>query len=383
MVTPAERVFLIIADISGYTHYLAGSEIEHAQDILADLLETVVRAMGPVLRLAKLEGDAVFSYAPEAAIDASMLLDTLETCYSTFRRRIQSIHRATTCQCNACRTIPNLNLKFCAHHGAVVRHRVAGHEELAGTDVILVHRLLKNAIAERFGLHGYALLTSACVEALRINPEALGMTAHVETYEHLGEVRMLVQDLEAHWTREQEIRRVFVQSEGADVSIPFTFPAPPALVWEYLISPTKRPLWLKGVTRLEPDSGDGRIGVGSTLHCVHGQFAHPEEILDWRPFHYFTWATTLPELGEMTTTVELTAVPEGTALRNNVRLKTPPPKAVGEHVVQDFLESFAKLAGMLKDELVAREEPEGVQQARAELVEAAARAREKREGSVR
>lgn len=165
MVTPAERVFLVIADISGYTDYLAGSEIEHAQDILADLLETIVTAMGPVLRLAKLEGDAIFSYAPEAAIDASLFLDALETCYFAFRRRIQS----------ACRTIPSLNLKFCARHGAVLRHRVAGHEELAGTDAILVHRLLKNSISERFGLHGYAMLTGACVEALGINPAVLGM----------------------------------------------------------------------------------------------------------------------------------------------------------------------------------------------------------------
>ncbi len=382
MVTPAERVFLIIADISGYTDYLAGSEIEHAQDVLADLLETVVKAMGPVLRLAKLEGDAIFSYTPEAAIDATMLLDTLETCYFAFRRRIQSIHRATTCQCNACRTIPNLNLKFCAHHGAAVRHRIAGHEELAGTDVILVHRLLKNAIAERFGLHGYALLTAACVDALRINPEALGMTAHVEAYERLGEVRMVVHDLEARWTREQEIRRVFVQSDGADVSMPFTFPAPQALVWEYLTSPMKRPLWLKGVTRLETDTADGRVGIGSTLHCVHGQHSHIEEILDWRPFHYFTWETPFPGLGDLIATIELTAVPEGTVLHSNVRLKQPTPKEMGEQVVQDFLESFEKLASMLKDELAAREEPEGVRQARTELVEAAARARDKREGST-
>ena len=34
---PVERTCLLIADISGYTSYLAGVELDHAQDILADL----------------------------------------------------------------------------------------------------------------------------------------------------------------------------------------------------------------------------------------------------------------------------------------------------------------------------------------------------------
>ena len=79
MLTRTERACLVIADISGYTGYLAGSELDHAQDVLADLLEVVVGGIGPVLRLAKLEGDAVFTYAPEAEVDGSMLLDTPKT----------------------------------------------------------------------------------------------------------------------------------------------------------------------------------------------------------------------------------------------------------------------------------------------------------------
>lgn len=34
-----ERGTLAIADISGYTGYLAGTELEHAPEILVDLLE--------------------------------------------------------------------------------------------------------------------------------------------------------------------------------------------------------------------------------------------------------------------------------------------------------------------------------------------------------
>lgn len=41
-----------------------------------------------------------------------MLLDVVEGCYLGFRKRLRDIAHATTCQCNACRRIPMLNLKF-------------------------------------------------------------------------------------------------------------------------------------------------------------------------------------------------------------------------------------------------------------------------------
>ncbi len=62
MIGDTEPACLAIADISGYTEYLAGVELEHAQDILADLVTTVVTALRPTFRLAKLEGDAAFVY---------------------------------------------------------------------------------------------------------------------------------------------------------------------------------------------------------------------------------------------------------------------------------------------------------------------------------
>ena len=94
---PVERSCLLIADISGYTSYLAGVELDHAQDILADLVGTVVTTMQPTFRLAKLEGDAAFMAAPEADLDGSLLLDVIERCYFGFRRRRRDVRQATTC----------------------------------------------------------------------------------------------------------------------------------------------------------------------------------------------------------------------------------------------------------------------------------------------
>jgi hypothetical protein len=79
---------LVLADISGYTAYLAGVELEHSHDILADLLGTVTVGLSPPLHLAKLEGDAVFCVTPEREpIGRAVLLEALESTYLAFARR--------------------------------------------------------------------------------------------------------------------------------------------------------------------------------------------------------------------------------------------------------------------------------------------------------
>ena len=77
-----------------------------------------------------------------------MLLDTIERCYFGFRRRRRDVRQATSCECNACVRIPDLDLKFVVHHGRAILQKVAGRQELLGSDVIVVHRLLKNEVVE-------------------------------------------------------------------------------------------------------------------------------------------------------------------------------------------------------------------------------------------
>ena len=64
----------------------------------------------------------------------------------------------------------DLDLKFVAHHGQFIKHKMAGREELAGSDVIVVHRLLKNGVNERLGGRAYALFSGACIQAMGIDP---------------------------------------------------------------------------------------------------------------------------------------------------------------------------------------------------------------------
>src|SRR5439155_4625255 len=271
MLAATQPTCFLIADISGYTGYLADVELDHAQDILADLVGAVVTALRPNFRLAKLEGDAAFTFMLAETVDGSMLLDTIERCYFGFRRRRRDVRQATSCECNACTRIPDLNLKFVVHHGRALRQRVAGSEELLGSDVIVVHRLLKNEVVERLGVSAYALFTQAAVEAMAIDPEALGMDPLIETYEHVGEVATWVHDLERRWQEEESRQRVYVSAADSAFAVSIPTSAPPQIAWEFLTVPGRRAGWQAGVTEvLLADSTGNRRGIGATIHCMHG-----------------------------------------------------------------------------------------------------------------
>ena len=296
MLNQPEPACLVIADISGYTSFLAGAELDHAQDILADLMSTVVGSFRPAFRLAKLEGDAAFAYAITETVDGPQLQDMIERCYFAFRRRLRDIRQASTCECNACILVPNLDLKVVAHHGRVIRQRIASSAELVGSDVIVVHRLLKNHVEEATGISAYALYTEACIAAMGLaDPAAAGLVPHREAFEGVGEVGAWIRDLHAAWTAELERASVVVPAKGAARTYQATFDASPALAWDYVTSPAHRPRWQHGVTAVIQAAGqDGRRGVGTVNHCIHGKEAIIEEVLDWQPYDHVTYRSLLP-----------------------------------------------------------------------------------------
>jgi len=188
MSTNPEHGCLLLSDISGFTSFMAKTEIDHAHKIIGDLLELIVKKMTPVLTLLELEGDAVFMYAPSSRLArGETVLELIEATYVAFKDRIQAVRRRTTCECNACRAILNLDLKFIAHHGEYVIETVTGVKKLFGSDVNLVHRLLKNTVTETTGWRAYALFTEKCLAQLDLQLEEMHRGS--ESHEHIGEIQ--------------------------------------------------------------------------------------------------------------------------------------------------------------------------------------------------
>ena len=184
---------LLLADISGYTGFL-GAVADAHRDIILDaevpppayavmshLLDTIVSAIAPAFRLAKLEGDAVFAVAGEAAPRGDALIEAIRGWYGAFGASLETARANWTCACDACIRIGDLDLKFVIHHGAWIAQTIVGQEELLGADVNVAHRLLKNHAREISGSRAYALLSTAAVDALEVPRE--GLVATTERYD--------------------------------------------------------------------------------------------------------------------------------------------------------------------------------------------------------
>jgi uncharacterized protein YndB with AHSA1/START domain len=277
-----ERHILLIADLSGYTGYLMAGEVDEAPLIAGHLVETMLEQLSSEFEVAGLEGDAAFVHAPLNALTGEGLLAAIARSHRAFRQRIVSLRQATTCQCEACRQVPTLELKFFVHVGVVIRQRILGRDEIAGRDVILLHRLLKASEPARNGLERFALLTDAAVEALRIDPGAHGMRRVTQTYEHLGEI--------VGWTGDPETWGdvIDTHADGAAgreepaVRIERVVPASITDVWDLLTLPELRERW-EGIDRIEEGAGASGRGVGTLSRCVARQLSTIEEIVEWRP----------------------------------------------------------------------------------------------------
>ncbi|WP_166297593.1 DUF2652 domain-containing protein [Bradyrhizobium sp. 2S1] len=326
MLPKAEAAYFAIADISGYTNFLAAVELDHAQDIIADFMDAVVKALRPPFRLAKFEGDAAFVYTTAETIDGSLLQDAIEGAYFKFRRRLRSVSQASACECRACVAMGDLDFKFVVHHGEMVKQKMGGREELAGRDVILVHRLLKNTVCDKVGGCAYALYSDAAIRAMGVDPVAQDLIAHHETIGIIGDVTLWVRDLEAAWQQDDAQRRMEVTRADAHAMLEFDIAAPRQRVWEFLTVPGQWQQWWDADTIVE-ESGKGRRGVGTKNHCMHGNHTVVEELLDWHPADYFTVGIALPvpDAPRIVMTRAVLDGPDGTT-HLELRLAKPKPK---------------------------------------------------------
>jgi len=329
MSTSTQHGYLVIADISGYTSFVAKTELEHSHEILSELLELMVERFQPLMTISKLEGDAVFAFATDGVFArGTTLIDFIEAMYVAFRDKQLSMKRRTTCTCNACRNIPKLDLKFFIHCGDFVQQKVMNIRELVGSDVNLIHRLTKNHVSEATGWRAYMLFTEHCIQDIQVNLK----DAHIqmEEYEHLGEIKTYNVNLHQRYKEITEQRRIVLEEKDADFVLRADFPTPPAVTWEWLQDPDKRNAWNGGHVRWTlGDRPQGRAGVGASNHCAHGKSLSTEIVVDWRPFEYCTMDSYEKGKKVFTETVRFEPLPNGgTRIHDALKAHMPVPRFV-------------------------------------------------------
>ncbi|WP_204808096.1 DUF2652 domain-containing protein [Mycobacterium riyadhense] len=192
------RAVLLIADIGGYTQYMSWNRMHlaHAQQAVAGLLEAVIDT-GKGLKLAKLEGDAAFFWAPNG--DARLVCELLPAMRQSFVARRERYKKDAICDCRSCEQLGKLSLKFVTHVGEVAEQRVKRRIELAGVDVILVHRMLKNSVP----IPEYVLMTDVVAECLDDSMRQLSKPL-IHNFEGIGETSTFYLDLSTYEVSEAE-----------------------------------------------------------------------------------------------------------------------------------------------------------------------------------
>lgn len=325
MTAKTQRGIIVLADLAGFTRFLSETELEHAHDVLSEILHLVIERLTPTLSVAEVEGDAVFAYAPYDRFPrGETLLELIEQTYGLFLGRIESIRLHTTCSCSACSAVPILDLKFIVHLGDYILQDVGTGRKPLGSAVNLAHRLLKNHVEQATGWKAYALFTEDAVGGLALPTQ--GMHQQIEEYENFPPVLTYAANLRQRWQDLRDAQRIRVGPERADVAHVMDLPASPPVVWDWLNDPRLRSRWY-GLENKRASSPDQRSGIGTTTHCTHGEkLESVHTILDWHPFDYFTEQISRPSdgLNLVLNTVELEPTPTGTRLHDRYQVLLQP-----------------------------------------------------------
>ncbi|HET6542711.1 MAG TPA: DUF2652 domain-containing protein [Chryseolinea sp.] len=358
MNTTTQQGFLIIADITGFTPFVADTELEHSNEILHEMLKGILSYLTPTFTLAEVEGDAVFVYAPiEKFPRGETILEVIESFYTAFRDKKSSFHRVRTCGCKACQMAPSLDLKFIVHFGEYIMNNVSGKKKPLGASVNVAHRLLKNSISEITGWKAYMLLTKDCANAIGVDSNKFHQ--QTERYDHIGAVETLSVDLDALYRNALKDRKVYLSKEDADTVIDRDFPIPPTLLWDWLNDPRQRTRWTPGSDWNIGLRPRGRMGKGATNHCVNSKMM--EKILDYRPFDYYT-SSMGRGFFQIMLTSEFKEIPSGTRLSWHLKLNSILPKGISRFLCRLIIKkgmrvdkSFDILSELIQRDQLAKE----------------------------
>lgn len=182
---------LFIPDISGFTKFITETEITHSHHIITELINLIIEENNNLLKISEIEGDAILFYQDENIPSHPDMINLSEQMFTKFHTHLKLIENNTVCRCGACSTVSNLSLKFVMKYGEFQVSKIANFTKLFGSDVILVHRLLKNSI----GLNEYIVSTEDAFAEAVVNSQ--GFIRHSEHYDNFGDVKLFYKPLTA------------------------------------------------------------------------------------------------------------------------------------------------------------------------------------------
>jgi len=311
--------FLVLADIAGYTNFLANTPTDIGGRITAGLLDELVKTVKPPFKVGNVVGDAIFIYAPDdGSASGQTVLEAVDSLYCAFADRVAALRYGANCPTDPAQLAGALDLKLVVHYGEYTCNLIADREELSGSAVVALHRLAKNTVTQDTGHSGYAMLTSVAVDHMKLNSFFDELEIRTEEIEHLGEINAYVYPLVPVWERlRRGIRRFVEKSEALLIDeLNIDLPVPPCRAWELCTEPQYRLQWITGIEDISLGGTDhGRMGLDTVQYCDHGNnMVVPVTVSDWRPFDYISYQIETPLGLVVDQTIEMQPIGAGTRL---------------------------------------------------------------------
>ena len=257
-----QKALYFMPDISGFTQFVNTTEIEHSIHIIAELLEILLDNNTLDLKLAEIEGDALFMYTTKSFSFEDLMHQTNQMMVA-FHTHTKTYENKRICNCGSCKTTHNLQLKFVVHYGDLNFIKVKEITKPYGKDVIKAHRLLKNNIP----LNEYLLITDSVYEIFE-NEIDVSWEKQTQVYD-FQEINYFYKNLsfiEKELTIEQS-KSVIEEDKEPNYSIQKTMDANIDALYELLSELKYRHLWDEEVKELKFD--ENKINrVGTQHNCV-------------------------------------------------------------------------------------------------------------------
>ena len=262
------QTLLFIPDISGFTKFVNATEIEHSKHIISELLELLINNDKLGLKVAEIEGDAVFFYK-KGVPPFNKIVGQVQTMFLKFHNHLKRYEKERICRCGACKTAEKLSLKFVVHSGNVESLKIKGFEKLHGTDVILVHRLLKNDIEEK----EYALFTNAVLNgkpSFSADYKWMELKEGFAKYDNLDKIAYKYSGLGSLHKKVEVGKDIKFPSLGDNkITCKLSINAPMDGIFENFTNLEKRKGWNDTINDVVYH--DGNKGAGSIHTCIIGK----------------------------------------------------------------------------------------------------------------
>jgi len=260
------KSLLFLPDISGYTKFIQTTEVEHSQHVIAELLEVLISANMEDLKLAEIEGDALFFYKEGEIPSQERLLAQIESMFTAFHGHLELLRKNRICPCNACATAPNLELKIIAHAGELQHIEVQGTRKPFGQQVIEAHRLLKNSVDSS----NYVLISRTLALEIQLSQYyssklfRFRKSSDIYDDQEVEYLFSLIDNEQLQLPEIPEVQKVHFD-RPPNITVSKEFQENAAVVMEYFTNYTRRGEWAKRVDRFEYNPNEvTRLG---TEHC--------------------------------------------------------------------------------------------------------------------